>query len=188
MRIGGNGNPLVAPPWTTGRYYFLPNTTNVSTSATLGTGTLRAVPFFVPNQTTIKRLGAEVTSAGDANSKIRLGLYATGADGLPGGLVVDAGQIAGDSATVQEITGLSVNLGPGWYWAAAVVQAVVTTQPTVRTFAQGAGGVMPVSLFSIPTASQVAGGYLVTGVTGALPTTFGATDIHNSCARIFAMT
>lgn len=173
-------------PATSGAYQFLPNATNVSTSATLGVGTLRVVPFYVARSTTFDRIGAEVSSAGEAGSKFRICVYSTGTDGRPDALVNDAGQIDGTSATVQTITSTTTLSAPGWYWAGGVVQSVVTTQPTMRTSAQGAYGVMPVNYLSAPTSSQAASGYLMTGVTGACPATFVASDVHNSCARVFA--
>ena len=159
-------------PWQSGRYYFIPNMGSVSTSVTLGNGTLRATPFWVPSQITVERIGSEVTVVGDAASVLRLGIYADDGTGRPGSLVVDAGTISGNSATVQEITGLSVSLSPGVYWAAAVVQLVTTTQPTVRT--QGSAGILPnIDIgTTIPSAGLLTTGVDMTGVTGALPGTF----------------
>jgi hypothetical protein len=180
----GMGQPAF-PAWVAGSYVFLPNATNTSTSATLGVGTMRAVPFYVPHALALDRIGAEITSAGDAASKLRLGIYATGANGRPSTLVIDAGTIAADSATVQEIT-ISLPLGPGWYWVAAAVQVVTVTQPTVRTAAAGSFGIMPVTHLVTPTAGQVTSGYIQTSVTGAFPATMTPGDIHNSFPRVHA--
>lgn len=170
MLVGGGKAPVYR--WVSGRYYFAPNTMSISTSATLGVGTLRAVPFWIPMQTTLSKLGAEVTIVGDAGSVIRLGLYADDGSTRPGALVVDGGTILGDSATLQEVT-ISTVVGPGIYWAAAVVQNVTVTQPTLRT----ATALLTPSIdigSSIPTAGQTAVGWSVTGVSGALPASFGA--------------
>lgn len=185
--IRGASPMAVSPGWTSGRYYFCPNTNSVSTSAALGNGTLRAVPFYVPNTIAITKVGSEITGAGDAGSKLRLGIYADDGTGRPSSLVVDAGQIAADSATVQEITlGTPVTLGPGWYWAAAAVQAVTVTQPTVRlasimTAPTDCGG-------TIPAAGQGTYGWGANGITGAFPSTLTPTAGISTAARIFVKT
>lgn len=171
-------------PWVSGRYYFCPNATTFGVAATLGVGTLRVIPFYVPNQITIATIGSEATVAGDSGSKIRLGVYADDGTGRPGNLVVDAGQIAGDSASgAQEITLGSTVLGPGPYWVGAVVQSVVTTQPTVRI---STGGVIPCDAgTSIPSAGAAYWGFFRTGVTGALPATFVVEGQHSLAPRVF---
>jgi hypothetical protein len=159
------------PPLRTGLYYRTVPTTSLTTSATLGNGNLRCTPFWVPSSLTLSKIGAEVTSAGDAGSKLRLGIYADDGTGYPGALVVDAGTIAGDSATVQEIT-ISQALTPGLYWIACAVQVVVTTQPTVRVLS---ANTIQTGATAIPTAGQLWMGYLQASVTGALPGTFTVT-------------
>lgn len=183
MRINELAATSIAPPWRSGRYYFCPNTTSVATSSGQGVGSLRAVPFFVPNPVTLSKIGAEVTSAGDAGSKYRLGIYADDGNGRPGRLIVDAGQINGDSETVQELT-ISVQIGPGWYWAAGVIQAVVTTQPTMRV-SQNASFAVLLGSDSIPAANRTYSGFLRTGITGALDTLFSADGISVTVPRIF---
>ena len=166
--------PIVPPlawfPWQSGRYYYAPNV-GIGTSAALGVGTLRATPFVVPNAVTVTRIGAEIATVGDAGSVLRIGLYADDGTGRPGALVSDAGTIAGDSATVQEIT-VSLGLGPGTYWAASAVQVVTVTQPTVRV-ANGFG-VPPIDAGpSAPTAATVFVSFNRTGIAGAFPDPFG---------------
>lgn len=186
MLVGNNGGNAISPNWASGRYYFCPNTNSLSTSAALGNGTLRAVPFYVPNPVSITKVGSEITVVGEAGSKLRLGIYTDDGTGRPGTLVVDAGQIAGDSATVQEITlGTPVALGPGWYWAAAAVQSAPTTQPTVRI-----ASIMtaPTDVgTAIPTAGLGTYGWGSTGITGAFPATLTVTPV-STAARIFVKT
>jgi len=187
IRVGTQSNNPLAPGWASGRYYFCPNTNSVSTSAALGNGTLRAVPFYVPNTVTLTKIGSEITIVGEAGSKLRLGIYADDGAGRPSTLVVDAGQIAGDSATVQEITlGTPVMMGPGWYWAAAAVQSAPTTQPTVRlasimTAPTDCGG-------TIPAAGQGTYGWGASSITGAFPATLTPTAGISTAARIFVKT
>lgn len=178
------GQAPFAQPWASGRYYFLPPFASVTTSATMGVATLRAVPFWVPNRVTLSRLGAEITSAGDAGSKLRLGIYADDGTGRPGALVIDAGQINGDSATVQELT-ISQVLRPGVYFACSVVQSVTTTQPTVRTVSPQ--GLLPNTDAgtSIPGAAATAVGFSQSSVTAALPSVWTGTATSGSVPRIF---
>lgn len=145
-----------------------------ATSATLGTGTLRLAPWVVEQTLKVDRMGAEVTVIGDAGSKFRIGIYADTGNLYPGALLLDAGQIAGDSATVQDITISTLTLGPGLYWLGGVVQTVTTTQPTMRQNANWTPPVVPVAS-AIPAANATAVCYTQSGVTAALPSTFTAT-------------
>lgn len=169
-----------------GNYFYTASDGVASTAATLGNGTLRLVPWIVSQPMTIDRLGAEVTIIGDVSSKFRIGIYYDNGNCYPGNLVVDAGQIAGDSATVQTLT-VSVGLAPGLYWIGGAVQAAASTQPTMRTMT---GWVPPVHLplgTSTPGAGQAPFGYSQTSVTGALPSTFTTSlSIVGNAARIFA--
>jgi hypothetical protein len=119
----------------------------------------------------VDRLGAEVTSAGDAGSLLRIGVYADTGNSYPGALILDAGTIAGDSATVQDITGLTLTLAPGIYWIGGAVQLVTVTQPTVRILGSVYTCPVPLGSTSI-SAGQAVHGFSQSSVTGALPSTF----------------
>ena len=153
-------------------HYIYPVSSGAAlTSATLGVGTFRMARGFVPSTVTIARIGAEITSAGEAGSKLRLGIVAEDADTL----ILDAGTINGDSATVQEITlGTPLVLTRGYYFWGAAVQVVASSQPTVRTVGSlvDTGHWMSVGT-TIPSAGGAIQGYSKTGVTGALPSSFG---------------
>jgi hypothetical protein len=157
---------LTTTPLQSGRYYMIPGVTATNTNGALGTGTCRAIPFYVPNLVTISRIGAECTSAGDAGSKYRLGIWNDDGTGRPGTLLIDAGTIAGDSATVQEIV-ISQSVAPGLYWASGTVQVVTVTQPTMRINATG-----PIILgdygTSTPSANMQVFARTMSGQTGAL--------------------
>lgn len=178
-----NASALGTVPLVSGRYYRAPNGT-LGTSATLGVGTFRCVPKFIPSATTISRLGAEVSTVGEAGSKLRLGIYADDGTFRPGALVLDAGTIAGDSNTVQEITGLSTTLSRGWYFFGGAVQVVSVTQPTVRALA-ATFEYAPLDYTAIPTAGAASVGFSMTGVTGALPATFTVGNIVGSAPSLF---
>lgn len=172
-------NPVAAFPRAkpvAGQYANLGNAAITGTSNTTGAGYLRLYPVPVFDTWTIDRLGAEITSAGTAGSLLRLGIYADNGSGLPGALVLDAGTILGDSATVQALT-VSKVLLPGLYWFGGALQGTLTSQPTIRTVTPPME--MPgFSLYgtSIPTANSVIAGYLDTGPhSGALPANYTAT-------------
>lgn len=171
-QAGGLVAASVPPDPATGHYFLTASPAGSSTSSTLGVGTLRLLPWIVHRAITIDRIGAEVTSAGDAGSKLRLGIYADNGNGYPGALVLDAGTIDGDSATVQSVT-ISQALSPGLYWVGGAVQVVSVTQPTVRTI--NTSWIPPVSLTlgtSAPSAAANTLGFSQGSVTGALPSAF----------------
>lgn len=165
-----------APPKPAIGQYTVPCGANTaSTSSTLVAGTLRLAPWLVHRAITIDRIGAEITTIGDVGSLLRLGIYADNGNAHPGSLVLDAGTIAGDSATGQTLT-ISQALQPGLYWIGGVIQAATTTQPTVRVV--GGSWVPPIPLpmgSSAPSAGTAYIGHSMTGVTGALPATFDTT-------------
>lgn len=176
--------PQVAGFLTSGAYYFTSSPFAVSTSSTQGVGSLKLMPWIVPNACTLSRMGAEVTSAGEAGSLVRLGLYADNGAGLPGLLVLDAGTIAGDSNTVQEIS-ITAPLQPGLYWAAAVVQNVSVTQPTMRICNSPANIQNIYTGTSIPSSSLGVGCLTKSGVTGALPGSITSPATGGAGARTF---
>jgi len=166
--FAGFSLPVPAP----GNYMFTSSPGGASTSAALSNGALRLLPWVVTQRIPIDRIGAEVTVIGDVGSKLRLGIYADNGFSYPGALLLDGGQIAGDSATVQDAPAVSLVLNPGLYWIGGAVQAVTTTQPTVRVPSNWAPPLAISTGPVMPTANQTAIGYQMTGVTGALPANF----------------
>lgn len=169
--LGADG--LLYPPFVSGYYYRTPPSSSTYGTVALGSGVLTAAPFYVPASCTIDRLGADVSTIGDAGSKVRLGIYADDGSFRPGTLVLDAGQILGDSATVQTIT-VSQALTRGWYWFGSAAQSVTVTAPTMRTLS--ALAVQGVGTASIYGAGSSRIGYTKNAVTGALPSPFGTPD------------
>lgn len=163
-------------------YHFVPHGYSVGTQL-LASGTMRGVPFIVASAQTVTKIGAEVTVAGNAGSKVRLGIYNDDDTGIPGTLLIDAGVIAGDSATVQEIT-ISQALTPGLYWFALVAQVVTTTAPTVRSAGAAPTVLLPHSS-ALPGAGAVALGWAATGVTGALPSPWPSPSASGASPRLF---
>lgn len=158
-----------------------------TTSVTLGNGTLRVAPMWVPNAVTLTRIGIGVTVAGDATAKVRLGVYGDDGAGRPGALLVDAGQVDASAVGDPEAV-ISLAVGSGWYWIGGAVQGVATTQPTVRAVSSNHSS-MPLSIPSgLPAGGLLPVGYAVAGVTGALPSSFGAVGLSGASPRIFIKT
>lgn len=168
-------------------YYYFCGSANTSSTLTLGTGSLRVSPWFVPNAVTLSSIGAEVTAGttGDSGSKFRIGIYADTGACYPGRLVLDAGTIAGDSIAVQEIA-INQALAPGLYWVGGVTQVVSVTQPTIRTATGGPAVPTLIVGTSAPSAAAATFGYLNGSVTAALPAVFTSSPATTVAApRIF---
>lgn len=168
-----------------GVYYYCSSPAGITTGAP-PVSSFRCSAFVVPNAVTISRIGADVSTVGESGSKVRLGIYSSGTDGRPSALVLDAGQILGDSATVQELT-VSQALSAGVYWVGAVSQSAPTTVPTLRVM-NNAGPVANIHAgTSTPVANTALSGFIMTSVTAALPGTFtiAGTASPNQIPRLF---
>lgn len=152
--------------------YFLPISQGSGSTGTLTNNWLRVLPWIVRGTITIDRMVGDIATAGEVGSKFRMGIYADDGGSRPGALVVDAGQIAADSATVQELAIAPVTLQPGVYWLGGAVQLAPTTQPSVRVV-NGATPDVPMILgTALPAAGASGTAYAATGVTDVLPVTF----------------
>lgn len=155
-----------------------------STLATLGVGTLRLVPYYIDRPVTLTSIAVEVTTAGEAGSLFRIGVYADDGTGLPGVLTVDAGTVAGDGATgMRTVTGLTVGLTRGLYWFGGAVQNVVTTQPTMRT-ATSTPLLMALNTTTPTSLSSQGCGYSTPSATGALPSPAGTPTSISIAPRV----
>jgi hypothetical protein len=163
-------------------YYYHLGPQGTTGTGTLTTAVLRLTPIIIPKAITISRMFAEVTSGGDVGSTLRLGIYADDGSGLPGALVLDAGTVNGNSVAVQEVT-ISQALAAGTYWVGAVAQNVTTTQPTVRTVSGQPEVNVPAGT-SLPAANNTVFAVNMTGVTGALPSTFTYGSSSSFTARV----
>lgn len=159
-----------SPPLPSGVYFF-PISGHSQATATPVTGQLNVAPWALPVAASLTRIGGAVTTIGDVGSKVRLGIYGDDGNGRPAALLLDAGTINGDSATVQELT-ISLTLPPGVYWLGGVNQVVTTTAPTLRTVNNTSTPTpVPIMSTTIPTSALAAPGYTASGITGALPST-----------------
>jgi hypothetical protein len=147
---------------------------------------MRCAAFPLPSAITVSAMGAEVTSAGDSSSTIELAIYSDDGNGHPYKLILDAGHIAGNSATVQFVTGLSQALTPGWYHSCAVLQNETTTQPTVRVPQPYAAYGLGIDFgTSTPTTNLVNLGWAQASVTGSLPSTTSSLITTATVVRVF---
>jgi len=113
--------------WNTAAGSYYGSDTAVSASASALTNRITAIPMFFPKPTPIDRVAFRITAGGSAGSLVRLGVYASTSDGLPGVLLHDFGTVDGTvAAAINEIT-VSVTL-EGFVWLAARVNA---ESPTV---------------------------------------------------------
>lgn len=91
-----------------GLYWPTTQSNGTNTSNGLGNGNLHVVPWFVPRAVTLTRMVGEVTSAGDATSTVRIGIYADNGHGYPDVLRFDSGSmVLADAVTTQGSTTLT---------------------------------------------------------------------------------
>lgn len=177
-RLALAGTDASVPVIPAGQYVLPCGAGAVATAAT-GNGSLRLAPWRVERAITIDRLAVEVTTAGEAGSVFRLGAYGD-SSGYPGALLVDGGTVAGDTTGAKEVTITALVLTPGLYWIGGAAQVAATTPPTMRCLSNYSPAV-PIRLgSSLPATTGATQGYLQTGVSGALPSTFTATIAASS--------
>lgn len=167
------------PGFRSGQYYGAMGITSFTATSVLTTGKLYAIPFFVGSTTTFTKMGIFITG-GVASSHVELGVY-TNTNGLPDALLLDAGQVSSaTSSTFATITGLSLQLTPGWYWLAM--------SPSANSIGiRGFGSTSQVLLWATGTAdmSSDLGANISaswTYSTGNLPNPFGSTTQANAVA------
>lgn len=129
--------------------------------------TLYATPFYVATPTTFVSIG--VVTTGTASALVDLGIYAD-AGGVPGALVLDAGTVSTATSGFKTIT-ISKKLTPGWYWLACAMQGAAGSLFSAMANT-GNVNTMPCTA---PFSTGAISGYAQTGVSGALPSPWGAT-------------
>lgn len=167
---------------TTGKYY---GPFGVSTQATTPTqDRARLHDFYLDDDTTIDRIGTEVTTIA-AGATLRWVVYRD-SNGLPGALALDTGAV-GDAATAPGFIEATVNqlLTSGRYWAGCIAQggnpALRSTQASIATPAAG--------LTAAEIVSQLGAGvgYRADGISGAAPATFPANPASTAFAPMVWM-
>lgn len=173
------GDGIGVPVYRVG-YYYTPSSVSISTGA-FAQGQTRATPLFCRVGQAFDRMAVEVTSAGEAGSVVRLGIYGS-SGGIPSGTpLLDAGTVAGDGATgVKEVTISFVATEPV-LWLTAVNQLCPATPATLRSY----NGMTPgVGFSSTPSAGQVVTCYQASLQTGALGA-FGTPSTQNAAPRVW---
>jgi hypothetical protein len=135
-------------------------------------------PVYFHRSVTIDRLGCEVTTAGNAGSVGRLGVYADNGNLYPGTLLLDAGTVAADSTGIKEVT-VSLVIPVGVVWVGLAVQAATSSVPTWRIVS----GSPPLGDDVNTAVNATDNGYGQSSVSGALPSTFTTTMTRTSVAR-----
>jgi len=168
---------LLHPPHVAGRYYGSPLIAAVYPTRTLAlvAATMYAMPFLAGATRTYDRISIHVTTA-VAGKSCQLGIYADSA-GVPGALVLDAGNVSAATTGGKEIN-IAQSLPRGWYWLACVSDGT----PTLRTY-QGSNKFGWLGRTSgIDT--NFYGGMSVAQAYGALPNPFTAGAVLASVPRI----
>lgn len=156
-------------PWVTGRFYGLPPGSTQAAVLTVS-GTLYAVPVFIPNKVTLDKLYVSVTT-GQTGGKARCALFADSA-GYPGAIVAgtDSGDLDGTATAVVASAALAKVLPAGWYWL-GIIATASSTMPSVI----GATAIYPdfdnavlgsdTAAHALATSAQVSTGISKTGQT-----------------------
>lgn len=163
-------NPWLRATARTGRYYGgKASNPGVTTTFAVSANVHYALPFILDKRTTFTAIAAAVTTLHASN--LRMGIYAH-ESGLPGALILDAGEVSAGSTGVKDIAA-SLTLDPGIYWLTSVYAGTPTMRAAgyhtaaanLPELAQLVGCATPGTFDSRITASLTY---------GALPTTFGA--------------
>jgi hypothetical protein len=147
-----------------------------ATNGTVASGVLYALPFMITRTTTVTQMSSDIETNVTGNAE--MGIYADNGNGLPGSLVLDAGNFSTNSLGTRNITGLSTVLTPGQYWVAIVYSAT----PGVKEYPNN--GLIPTlgSGTTINAASTNFAMVTMSQAYGALPGTFSTTPTYVSSA------
>lgn len=166
LTIGPEGN---LPVISTTRWHGLPAYGNTAT-ANVPVNRMFALPFWPGRKCTLTGMAANVTLA-LVGGNLRMGLYASDANGLPTTLVADYGTVGAGLLGVRSITGLSTAVRPVLHYLiigrqGGIVNLGLTTRATWD----------PVVSETTPTLAGTLNCYYKDGISGALPASFGAPD------------
>lgn len=136
-----------------------------------------ALPFVPGRETTLTAMAVNVTLLGLGN--IRGGIYeADQVAGLPTSLIADFGQIGTGLAGIKTWSSLSISLKPILYYVVTVQQGLVATF-SART------GWDPIISETAAIFGQDRNAYSQTGITGALPASFGTPSGTSIAPSVF---
>jgi len=182
---GGGGSSLNTSPLRVSGVYraLVPTPAAGSSTGTFTTGVLRAFPFKVEVAETYTRIWSSCATLLAASSH-RLAIYASLADGYPGGIIANTDVQSYDdstSGTREGVFSSSVTLTPGWYWAAWMVSSSATL--ALRTYTLACGWAIGNAVNSN---SSDFNHITVSQAYGAMPATFpaGGTAASGALAKI----
>lgn len=163
ITVGPEGNlPVVS----TTRWHLLP-AYGAQATANVPAGTMFALPFWPGRTATVTAVAANVTLA-LVGGNIRFGLYTATTAGLPGSLVADYGTVDAGITGIRQISGLSTSVRPVLHYLVVGRQGgVLNLGLTTRATGD------PIVSESTPTIAGNFSAYTQTGITGALPASFG---------------
>lgn len=131
----------VHPGYVSGRYYFSTFYT-VASYVSFAANYVFYTYFYVAKAQAFNRIGTLINTTGVAGSMARLGIYNVAA-ASPTTLVLDAGNISIDTASIKEII-IDIFLQPGWY-----AFAYCSTSSTATVISAGANSI-GAGLFGVP--------------------------------------
>jgi hypothetical protein len=103
--MGGTAVPSDFQPAIVDDYYYFSQIVLPTASDVLEFNAVVAYPFWVSEDTTWTRIGIEcATGSGSSTEKIRLGVWANGANNRPGALLLDSGELSLENAGELEAT------------------------------------------------------------------------------------
>jgi hypothetical protein len=159
---------LLHPPHASGRYYGCPliGETYSSRTLTLVANTMYAMPFLAGATVgrAYDRISVHVTTAA-AGKSCQLGIYADSA-GVPGALILDAGNVSAATTGGKEIN-IAQTLARGWYWLACLSDGT----PILRDY-EASNKFGWLGFTSGKDISEGYGGMTVSRAYGALPDPF----------------
>jgi hypothetical protein len=116
-----------------GRYYCPQNFIGTGSAGAVSAGRLYAVPIEIHTPTTFTKIGINVTTGATGSPVMgRLGIYKD-QKGVPGSLVVDAGEV--DVTTIAAVEATISKTLFGKYWLAVIFESATSLQITLQSSA-----------------------------------------------------
>lgn len=164
LTIGPEGN---VPVVSSGRWHALPPY-GAQGTANVPVNRMFALPFWPGRTATVTAVAGNVTLA-LVGGNLRFGLYTATAAGLPGSLVADWGTVDAGLTGIRQITGLSTVVRPVLHYLIVGRQGgALNLGLTTRASWD------PIVSETVPTIAGNFNSYFFDGVSGVLPSSFGA--------------
>lgn len=172
-------NPDQAYYKVTGRWYGTPVLNYSTANTNFALNTMRFIPIIIAKAGTISLIGININIGGTAGCFFRMGIYSSLSTFLPGALLYDSGNLAGDVAgDITAAPALAVT--PGIYWLACNNNSAagITFKSTTSSF----GPIIPIGNASLsnPPINTVTRALAF----GALPNPAGALTTGTGAAQV----